>query len=86
MGNLNLEKTYDDFHASVGFSETYSEKDLKDAFMFGATSVVSHMTEDVAEMEQDEAVEAINRMTEQVSEYWASEEDALNRSDYEENK
>lgn len=74
MKYLNLEKTYEDFKNMSGSMDEETEQKLKDAFMFGATSVVSYMTEDVAATSEDEAVEAINNLTVQVSDYWASVE------------
>lgn len=79
---MNLKESYENFKKQLGLDSVEDEKVdilLRDAYMFGATSVLSYMTEEVSEMSESEAVNAVNNLTVQVSEYWADAEVNMER-------
>lgn len=79
---MNLAENYNDFKKQLGLDLTDDERTdimLNDAFMFGATSVLSYMTEEVGEMTVEDSVAAINDLTRQVSDYWADAETNIER-------
>lgn len=79
---MDLKENYDNFKQQLGLDLTDDKRTdimLRDAFMFGATSVLSYMTEEVSEMSGEDSVAAINDLTRQVSEYWADAEVNMER-------
>ena len=79
---MDLKENYDNFKQQLWLDLTEDKRTdimLRDAFMFGATSVLSYMTEEVSEMSGEDSVAAINDLTRQVSEYWADAEVNMER-------
>jgi len=74
MDSFNLEERYKSYLYKVKIKEEdmspVQKVETKRAFMAGCAEVLVLMTDDIADMEEDDAVLKIDSLVDQVQEFW----------------